>query len=329
MSSLPLFKDLTAPNGHKIHQPLGLFINNEFVPSKSGATLPSITPIDESTVTDVYAAESADVDLAVSAARAAFEHPSWTDITPAARGQLLHKLADLIEEHSLTLATLDTWDMGKPISVTRELDLDETISTFRYYAGWADKISGKTLNIGPEKLVYTLHHPIGVCGQIIPWNYPLAMASWKLGPALATGNTVVLKSAEQSPLSVLYLGKLIKEAGFPPGVVNILSGYGKTGGAALAGHRGVDKIAFTGSTETAKAIMKAAAVNLKNITLETGGKSPLVVFEDADLEQAVKWGHIGIMSNSGQVCCATSRILLQESIYDKVGGIHWGTAGIR
>lgn len=317
-SELPLFADLTAPNGHKIHQPLGLFINNEFVASKSGSTLASVTPIDESTITHVYAAESADVDAAVSAARAAFEDPSWSDLAPEGRGKLINKLADLIEANSRTLAVLDTWDMGKPIVESLNTDLVETVSTFRYYAGWADKITGKTLDIGPNKLVYTIHQPIGVCGQIIPWNFPLSMASWKLAPALATGNTIVLKSAEQSPLSVLFLGTLIKEAGFPPGVVNILSGYGKTAGAAIAGHLGIDKIAFTGSTQTAKQIMKAASVNLKNITLETGGKSPLLVFDDADLEQAAKWAHIGIMTNAGQVCCATSRILVQETVYDKV-----------
>jgi aldehyde dehydrogenase (NAD+) len=207
--------------------------------------------------------------------------------------------------------------MGKPLSVTKTEDLGESISTLRYYAGWADKITGKTIDVGPSKLVYTLHQPIGVCGQIIPWNYPLMMAAWKLGPALATGNTVVLKSAEQSPLSVLYLGQLIKEAGFPLGVVNILSGYGKTCGAAIASHEDIDKVAFTGSTLTGRAIMKAASVNLKNITIETGGKSPLLIFDDADIEQAVKWAHIGIMSNAGQVCCATSRILVQENVYEE------------
>ncbi|KAI5818024.1 aldehyde dehydrogenase-like protein [Pyronema omphalodes] len=316
MSDLPLFAELTAPNGLKIKQPLGLFINNEFVKSISGGTLTSVTPINDKEITKVYAAQSEDVDVAVKAARAAFEDPSWSELSPADRGQLLYKLADLIEKHRDILATLDTWDMGKPLSVCKEEDLGETINTFRYYAGWSDKVTGKTIDVGPSKLVYTRHEPIGVCGQIIPWNYPLMMAAWKLGPALSTGNTVVIKSAEQSPLSVLYLGQLIKEAGFPPGVVNILSGEGKTCGAAIASHEGIDKVAFTGSTFTGRAIMKAASVNLKNITIETGGKSPLVIFDDADIEQAVKWAHIGIMSNSGQVCCATSRILVQENIYD-------------
>lgn len=316
LNNLPLFKELTAPNGLKWTQPLGLFINNEFVKSKSGETLSTTSPIDEKEITSVYAADKADVDEAVKAARAAFKSPTWAELSTADRGAPLFKLADLVEKNREILATLDTWDMGKPISVTKSEDLSESIDTLRYYAGWADKITGKTIDIGPSKLAYTLHQPVGVCGQIVPWNYPLVMAAWKLGPALATGNTVVLKSSEQSPLSVLYLAKLVKEAGFPAGVVNIISGYGKTAGAALAEHTDVDKIAFTGSTATGRIIMKAASVNLKNITLETGGKSPLVVFEDADIEQAVKWSHIGIMGNSGQICSATSRILVHESVYE-------------
>ncbi|KAL7273391.1 mitochondrial aldehyde dehydrogenase [Rhizina undulata] len=315
--SLPLFKELTAPNGRTYKQPLGLFINNEFVKSKLGGTLTSVNPSDESVITELYAADSADVDAAVIAARTAFEGPTWADITPADRGHLLYKLAGLVEMHTETLATIETWDMGKPYTVARDEDLSEVINVLRFYGGFSDKIYGRTIDVGPDKLAYTLHQPVGVCGQIIPWNYPLAMAAWKLGPALACGNTVILKSAEQTPLSVLYFAQLIKEAGFPPGVVNILTGYGKTAGAAIAAHEGIDKIAFTGSTATARAIMKAASINLKNITLETGGKSPLIIFDDADLDQAVKWGHIGIMSNMGQICSATSRILVQESIYEK------------
>lgn len=198
-----------------------------------------------------------------------------------------------------------------------EEDLAEVAGTLRYYAGFADKVFGQTISTSPEKFAYTLRQPMGVVGQIIPWNYPLAMAAWKLGPALACGNTVVFKAAEQTPLSILYLGRLIKEAGFPPGVVNILNGKGPDAGAAIAAHPGIDKIAFTGSTATGRQIMKLAAANLKNITLETGGKSPLVVFEDADLEQAAKWAHMGIMSNMGQICTATSRLLVQDTIYDK------------
>ena len=229
----------------------------------------------------------------------------------------MNKFADLIEANKEILATLETWDNGKPYSVALNEDLGEVIGTIRYYAGWADKIYGQTIDTTPQKFAYTLKQPIGVCGQIIPWNYPLAMAAWKLGPALATGNTIVMKPAEQTPLSILYLATLIPEAGFPPGVINIVNGYGKEAGAALAGHLDVDKIAFTGSTLTGKLIAKTASVNMKNITLETGGKSPLLVFDDADIDQAAKWAHIGIMSNQGQICTATSRVLVQEGVYDK------------
>lgn len=229
----------------------------------------------------------------------------------------MYKFASLIEEHKETLATIETWDNGKAYSVSLNEDLGEVIGTIKYYAGYANKIHGQVINTSPAKLAYTIREPLGVCGQIIPWNFPLAMAAWKLGPALCTGNTVVLKAAEQTPLSILYLGTLVKEAGFPPGVINFLNGEGRKAGAALAQHLDVDKIAFTGSTATGKEVMKMAAVNMKNITLETGGKSPLLVFDDADLDQAVKWAHIGIMYNQGQVCTATSRVLVQEGIYDK------------
>jgi aldehyde dehydrogenase (NAD(P)+) len=225
------------------------------------------------------------------------------------------RLADLIEKNKELFATIDAWDNGKPYHVALNEDLVEAISTIRYYSGWADKTFGQTISTTPEKFAYTIRQPIGVVGQIIPWNYPLSMASWKLGPALACGNTVVLKPAEQTPLSILILAKLIKEAGFPPGVVNIVNGYGREAGAALVSHPLVDKVAFTGSTMTAREIMKMAAGTLKNITLETGGKSPLLVFPDADLEQAVKWSHFGIMSNQGQICTATSRIYVHQDIF--------------
>lgn len=204
---------------------------------------------------------------------------------------------------------------GKPYNVALTEDLPETITTFRYYAGWADKIFGQTIGTTHQKFAYTLRQPIGVVAQIIPWNYPLSMAAWKLGPALACGNTIVLKPAEQTPLSALILAQLITQAGFPPGVVNVINGLGAEAGSALVQHPLVDKVAFTGSTATARSIMSMAAETLKNITLETGGKSPLLVFNDADLEQAVKWAHAGIMSNQGQICTATSRILVQSDIY--------------
>lgn len=226
------------------------------------------------------------------------------------------QLAELVEQHKETLATIETWDNGKPYGESLNGDVQEVLHTLRYYAGWADKIHGQTIGTTRDKLAYTLRQPIGVVGQIIPWNFPLAMAAWKLGPALACGNTVVLKPAEQTPLSILYLATLVEQAGFPPGVINVLNGRGRVSGTALVQHPGVDKVAFTGSTQTGREIMKMAAGTLKNITLETGGKSPLVVFADADLDQAAKWAHLGIMYNQGQVCTATSRILVHESVYD-------------
>nr|XP_036586731.1 putative aldehyde dehydrogenase [Colletotrichum truncatum]KAF6797288.1 putative aldehyde dehydrogenase [Colletotrichum truncatum] len=226
------------------------------------------------------------------------------------------KLADLVDANLQTLATIETLDNGKPYSVCRDVDVPHFSEVIRYYAGWADKLHGQTMDVGSGKLAYTIKEPLGVCGQIIPWNYPLDMAAWKLGPALACGNTIVLKLAEQTPLSMLYVAKLVKEAGFPPGVINVINGYGRDAGVALASHPDVDKVAFTGSTATGREIMKLAARSLKNITLETGGKSPLIVFEDADLDQAARWSHEGIMSNQGQICTATSRILVHEDVYD-------------
>lgn len=284
-------------------------------------------------IATVHAAGAEDVDQAVKAARAALVHPSWKQLPATDRGRLMGKLADLIEDKQELFASIDAWDngaftmhitylddtnngIGKPYHVALSDDLTEAITTIRYYSGWADKTFGQTINTTPEKLAYTLRQPIGVVGQIIPWNYPLSMATWKLGPALACGNTVVIKAAEQTPLSILVLGTLIKEAGFPPGVVNIINGYGKEAGSALVQHPDVNKVAFTGSTGTAQQIMKMAAGTLKNITLETGGKSPLLIFPDADLDQAAKWSHMGIMSNQGQICTATSRLFIHRDIFD-------------
>ncbi|KAJ5666125.1 uncharacterized protein N7477_008573 [Penicillium maclennaniae] len=302
-----------TPNGHSYQQPTGLFINNEFVAS-SGQTITSLDPATDKPIATVHAASADDVDRAVKAAKAALADPSWKLLPSTERGQLMARLADLMEQNRELLATIDAWDNGKPYHVALEEDLTEAIGTIRYYSGWADKTFGQTISTTPQKFAYTIRQPIGVVGQIIPWNYPLSMATWKLGPALACGNTVVLKPAEQTPLSVLVLGKLIAEAGFPPGVVNIVNGYGREAGAALASHPLVDKIAFTGSTGTAREIMKMAAGSLKNITLETGGKSPLLVFPDADMDQAVKWSHFGIMSNQGQICTATSRIFVHRDV---------------
>lgn len=228
----------------------------------------------------------------------------------------MRKLADLVEQHAETIATIECLDNGKPYQTALTENVPEVVNVLRYYGGYADKNFGQVIDVGPGKFAYTVKEPLGVCGQIIPWNYPLDMAAWKLGPALCCGNTVVLKLAEQTPLSVLYVASLVKEAGFPPGVINIINGLGREAGSALVQHPGVDKIAFTGSTATGKEIMKMASATMKNITLETGGKSPLIVFSDADLDLAAEWAHIGIMSNQGQICTATSRILVQAPVYD-------------
>ncbi|KAK5113656.1 hypothetical protein LTR62_003283 [Meristemomyces frigidus] len=307
---------LTAPNGRKYEQPTGLFINNEWHAGSKNNKITSINPSDESEIVSVHAAEPEDVDKAVAAARAAFRNPEWRDMASSDRGELMYKLGQLVEANKELLATVETWDNGKPYQVALNEDLAEVAGCIKYYAGYADKIHGQVIDTTPAKLAYTIREPVGVCGQIIPWNYPLAMAAWKLGPALACGNTVVIKAAEQTPLSILVFANLIKEAGFPPGVVNIINGYGRIAGAAMAQHPDIDKVAFTGSTVTGKEIMKMASATMKNITLETGGKSPLIVFNDADMEQAVRWSHVGIMSNMGQICTATSRILVQESVYD-------------
>ncbi len=271
----------------------------------------------EEPICSVYAATADDVDTAVKAARKAFKDHSWKSLSGTDRGALMRKLVDLISQHAETLATIETLDNGKPYTASLEGDVGEVTGVLQYYAGYADKNFGQVIDVGPDKFAYTVKEPLGVCGQIIPWNYPLAMAAWKLGPALACGNTVVLKLAEQTPLSMLYVAKFIKEAGFPPGVINIINGHGREAGVALVEHENVDKIAFTGSTATGKAIMKMASATMKNITLETGGKSPLIVFEDADLDRAAEWAHTGIMSNQGQICTATSRLLVQEGVYDQ------------
>ncbi|KAI5924851.1 aldehyde dehydrogenase domain-containing protein [Camillea tinctor] len=314
--SSDLSVQLTAPNGVKYTQPTGLFINNEFVKSSDGATIDSIDPATEEKIATVYVASTEDVDKAVKAAHKALNDPSWKKLSATDRGILMWKLAELMEENRELFATIDAWDNGKTYAEAYEGDLTEAIGVIRYYAGWADKTFGQTISTTHQKFAYTLRQPIGVVGQIIPWNYPLSMATWKLGPALACGNTAVLKAAEQTPLSILVLGTLIQRAGFPPGVVNLINGLGATAGPALVAHPLVDKIAFTGSTATATKIMALAAKTLKNVTLETGGKSPLLVFPDADLDQAARWSHLGIMSNKGEICTATSRILVHADVYD-------------
>jgi len=308
--SLPNHVDVALPE-------LKLLIGNRWVAAESGRTFATINPSTGEAICQVAEADAADVDAAVHAAREAFEHGPWRTMNASARGRLLYRLADLIEANAEGLAQLEALDNGKPVSVARAVDVAKTVACYRYFAGWADKVHGKTIPIDGDFLCYTRHEPIGVVGQIIPWNFPMLMMAWKLAPALATGNTVVLKPAEQTPLSALRIGELILEAGFPAGVVNILPGFGPTAGAALASHMDVDKVAFTGSTEVGHLIMEAAArSNLKPVTLELGGKSPNIVFEDADLDEAVEGAHMGLFANQGQSCCAGSRVFVERSIYD-------------
>ncbi len=296
-----------------------ILIDNKWVDSVSGKTFETINPATGEKLAQVAEADAADVDLAVKAARKAFHtKSSWRRMSGAERGKLLNRLADLIEKNIEELATLESLDNGKPKEVARTADLPLVVACYRYYAGWADKIQGKTIPISGDYFCYTRHEPVGVVGQIIPWNFPLLMQAWKLAPALACGNTVVMKTAEQTPLSALRVGELIVEAGFPDGVVNILPGYGPTAGAALARHMDVDKVAFTGSTEVGHLILKASAEsNLKRVTLELGGKSPNVVFADADMEQAVEGSHFALFFNQGQCCCAGSRAFVEEKVYDE------------
>ena len=297
---------------------LKLLINNQWVASESGRTFATVNPSTGEEICQVAEADAADVDKAVEAAREAFEHGPWRKMNASARGRLINRLADLIEHNADQLARLESLDNGKPVSVAKAVDVAKTVACYRYFAGWADKVQGKTIPIDGDFLCYTRHEPIGVVGQIIPWNFPMLMMAWKLAPALATGNAVLLKPAEQTPLSALRIGELILEAGFPAGVVNILPGFGPTAGAAIARHMDVDKVAFTGSTEVGHLIMEAAAKsNLKPVTLELGGKSPNIIFEDVDLDEAVEGAHMGLFANQGQSCCAGSRVFVEETIYQQ------------
>jgi len=295
-----------------------LLINGRWVDSVSGRTFPTINPATGEEICQVAEADAPDVDLAVKAARNAFERGPWRRMAASERGRLLNKLADLIETHADELARLESLDNGKPYQVAKAADLPLTIGCYRYFAGWADKVQGKTIPLTGNYFCYTRLEPVGVVGQVIPWNFPLLMQAWKLAPALACGNTVVLKPAEQTPLTALRGGELILEAGFPEGVVNILPGYGPTAGQAIARHMDVDKVAFTGSTEVGHLIMEAAAqTNLKRVTLELGGKSPNIVFADADLDEAIEGSHFGLFFNQGQCCCAGSRLFVERKIYDE------------
>lgn len=295
-----------------------LLINNRWVNSQSGKTFPTVNPTTGEVICQVAEADAADVDVAVKAARTAFDRGAWRKTNGVERGRLLNRLADLIEKNADELAALESLDNGKPLMMARHVDVAATMACYRYYAGWADKVMGKTIPIDGPFFCYTRHEAIGVCGQIIPWNFPMLMQAWKLAPALAAGNTCVLKPAEQTPLSALRIGELILEAGFPEGVVNILPGYGPTAGAAIANHMDVDKVAFTGSTEVGHLILEAAGrSNLKRVSLELGGKSPNIIFADADMDQAIEGAHSGLFFNQGQVCCAGSRVFVEEKVYDR------------
>ena len=313
---MSLIVEETSVTPPKIRQ-TGILVGDEFRPALSGKTFKTVNPATEEVICEVAEGDAADVDLAVHAARAAFETGPWSRMDARDRGRLLSKLADLAEQHQEELAALETLDNGKPINDSRAADLPLAIDCLRYYAGWADKIHGDTIPIRGDYFCYTRREPIGVCGQIIPWNFPLLMVAWKWGPALATGNTIVMKPAEQTPLSCLRLAELALEAGFPPGVINVVPGYGPTAGAALVKHSQVDKIAFTGEGTTAKIIMREAADTLKRLTFELGGKSPNIVFADADLDAAAAGAEFGLFFNQGQCCCAGSRLFVEESVHDK------------
>ncbi|HEV2114024.1 MAG TPA: aldehyde dehydrogenase family protein [Terriglobales bacterium] len=299
-------------------EPGKLLIGGEWRPSSSGKTFETINPATGEVLTEVAEASAADVDAAVKAARAAFDDPknAWRKMSASERGRLLWKLADLIERNIDELAELETLNNGKIITESRHVDMPMAIDVLRYYAGWATKIHGETVNTFETAFTYSLREPVGVVGAIVPWNFPLLISTWKLGPALACGNTVVLKPAEQTPLTALRMGQLVLEAGFPAGVVNIVTGGPETG-AALVRHSGVDKIAFTGSTTVGKEIMRAAANDLKRLTLELGGKSPNIVFADSDLDSAVKGAITGIFYGKGECCNAGSRLFVESKVHDQ------------
>jgi len=299
-----------------------MLINGKWVNAASGKTFPTYNPSTGEVLAHVAEGDKEDVDRAVAAARAAFDKGPWRKLAPSERARLMWKLADLLEKRLEEFAQLESLDNGKPVVMARLADIPISVDQLRYYAGWATKIEGNTIPLSMQGagkfLAYTLREPIGVVGQIIPWNFPMVMATLKLGPALAAGCCVVLKPAEQTPLTALLLGELIQEVGFPEGVVNIVTGYGETAGAALAAHPNVDKIAFTGSTEVGKLIVHAAAGNLKKVSLELGGKSPNIVFQDAEIESAIPGAASAIFFNQGEVCCAGSRLYVEDKQFDKV-----------
>jgi aldehyde dehydrogenase (NAD+) len=292
-------------------------IGGKWVPAASGKTFETINPATEEVIAQVAEGDAEDVDAAVAAARDALENSSWSKMDARDRGRLMYKLADLMEEELDELAALETLDNGKPIRDAKGADLPLSIDCLRYYAGFADKIHGQTIPVRGNYFTYTRREPVGVVGQIIPWNFPILMVCWKWGPALATGCTIVMKPAEQTPLSCLRLARLAQKAGIPDGVINVVPGYGPTAGAAIVKHPGVDKVAFTGEYRTAQIIMRDASQTLKRLTFELGGKSPNIVFADADLDAAAAGAHFGLYFNQGQCCCAGSRLFVEEKVYDK------------
>jgi aldehyde dehydrogenase (NAD+) len=294
-----------------------LLIGGRRLPAQSGRYFETLDPANEQVITQVAEADAADIDAAVASARAAFEG-EWGHMRAADRGNALLRLADLIRQNQDALIELESLDSGKPVSAIKRQDLPAVLDTLTYYAGWADKINGQVIPARPDALTYTVREPMGVVGAIIPWNFPLMIGMWKIAPALACGCTVVLKPAELTPLTALKIGELALAAGFPPGVLNVVPGFGKTAGAALVDHPDVDKITFTGSPVVGRQILRGAAGNLKRVTLELGGKSANIIFPDADIDAAVKAAGSGIFFNTGQVCSAGSRILAHEDIYDDV-----------
>jgi len=309
-------RETVKPPKVKPQQPM--FIAGKWVDSVSGKTFPTLNPCTGEKICDVAEGDKADIDLAVKAARKAFESGPWSKMSASERGRLMNKLADLIEKNNDDLAALESLDNGKPYLDAKNIDVPLTVKCYRYYAGWADKIHGKTIPVDGAFHCYTRHEPVGVVGQIIPWNFPLLMQAWKWGPALATGCTVVLKPAEQTPLTAMRVAALAQEAGIPDGVINVVPGYGPTAGAALTSHMDVDKVAFTGEYTTGQIIMEAAArSNLKRVTLELGGKSPNIVLADADLDAAVEGAYFGLFFNQGQCCCAGSRLFVEEKVHDQ------------
>jgi phenylacetaldehyde dehydrogenase len=324
MSAVLKEPQITRPVAQFLSKPGKLLIDGKWIPAASEQTFEVKNPATGATIGHAAEADKADIDAAVRAARRALESGPWATMTASERGRMVWRIGDLISKYNDELAELESLDNGKPMAVARVADVPLAADIFQYMAGWSTKIEGKTIPLsvlytpGVQYHAYTRPEPIGVVGQIIPWNFPLLMAAWKLAPALATGCTVVLKVAEETPLSALRLGEILQEAGLPPGVVNIVTGFGETAGAALAAHPGVDKVAFTGSTEVGRLIVQAAARDLKHVSLELGGKSPNIVLEDADLDIAIPGAASAIFFNHGQCCCAGSRLYVHERLFDKV-----------